>query len=227
MDRGSLDKKFSFKKKSHEENEEAQKKRTVFRTNLLFFSVFVLFAIIFTRLAVLQFVQSAELKEQQQSVNTKNVPLAPRRGTIYDSTGLVKLAYSTPVQSLYVTLPKDYSKRAEKDRKPGKKLLPEFNTFAEKLAVKLNELGSTEGEQLDVEKIKERLDKDYTQYRGFTPRLVKADLNREEIAYFLEHRQEFPGVEVVEESVRHYDPDRVAVQTIGYMYKFKGARTNR
>ncbi|MGW8959084.1 peptidoglycan D,D-transpeptidase FtsI family protein [Paenibacillus sp. NPDC055715] len=227
MDRGSLDKKFSFKKKSHEENEEVQKKRTVFRTNLLFFSVFVLFVIIITRLAVLQFVQSAELKEQQQSVNTKNVPLAPSRGTIYDSTGLVKLAYSVPVQSLYVTLSKDYSKRAEKDRKPGKKLLPEFNAFAEKLAAKLSELGSTESEQLDVEKIKERLDKDYTQYRGFTPRLVKSDLNQKEIAYFLEHRQEFPGVEIVEESVRHYDPDQVAVQTIGYTYKFKGARTNR
>jgi cell division protein FtsI/penicillin-binding protein 2 len=227
MDRGSLDKKFTFKKKSPEEDEEAQKKRTVLRTNFLFFGVFALFAVIIARLAVLQFVESAELKEQQQAGNTKNIPLAPSRGTIYDSTGTVKLAYSTPVQSLYVTLSKDYSKRAEQAREPGKKLLPELNAFTEKLAGKLNELGLKEGGQLDREEIKKRLDPDYIQYRGFTSRLVKSGLSREEIAYFLEHRQEFPGVEVVEESVRHYDPDRVAVQTIGYMYKFKGARTNR
>ncbi|MDN4089910.1 peptidoglycan D,D-transpeptidase FtsI family protein [Paenibacillus polymyxa] len=227
MDRGSLDKKFSFKKKIGEEDEETRKQRTVLRTNLLFFSVFVLFALIITRLAVLQFIQSEELKGQQQSINTKNVPLTPSRGTIYDSTGKVRLAYSTPMQSLYVTLPKDYSKRTEKDRKPADKLLPELNAFADKLASKLNELGHSEGERLDAKEIIQRLDPDYIQYRGFTPRLVKSDLSQKEIAYFLEHRTEFPGVEVIEESVRHYDPDRVAVQTIGYMYKFKGARANR
>lgn len=128
----------------------------------------MLFALIITRLAVLQFVQSEELKGQQQSVNTKNVPLAPSRGTIYDSTGTVKLAYSTSVQSLYVTLSKDYSKRTEKDRKPGEKLLPELDAFATRLAAKLNELGHTEGEQLNAEEIKKRLDPDYNQYRGFT-----------------------------------------------------------
>ncbi|EHS56014.1 cell division protein FtsI/penicillin-binding protein 2 [Paenibacillus sp. Aloe-11] len=227
MNKSGLDKKFSFKKKNNEENEETQIKQTTLRTNLVFFSAFVLFALIITRLAILQFVQSEELKGLQQSVNTKNIPLVPNRGTIYDSTGTVKLAYSTPVQSLYVTLSQDYSKRAEKGRKPGEKLLPELNAFADKLAAKLNKLGHQEGEKLDAAEIKKRLDPDYSQYRGFTPRLIKSDLSREEIAYFLEHKKEFPGVEIVEESVRHYDPDRVAVQAIGYMYKFKGARANR
>ncbi len=227
MNKSGLDKKFSFKKKNNEENEETQIKQTTLRTNLVFFSAFVLFALIITRLAILQFVQSEELKGLQQSVNTKNIPLVPNRGTIYDSTGTVKLAYSTPVQSLYVTLSQDYSKRAEKGRKPGEKLLPELNAFADKLAAKLNKLGHQEGEKLDAAEIKKRLDPDYNQYRGFTPRLIKSDLSREEIAYFLEHKKEFPGVEIVEESVRHYDPDRVAVQAIGYMYKFKGARANR
>lgn len=226
MDKRSLDKKFSFTKKN-EENEETCQKRTTFRTNLVFFGVFVLFSLIITRLAALQFVQSDELKGLQQSVNTKKVPLRPSRGTIYDATGMVKLAYSTPVQSLYVTLSKDYSKHADNKRKPEEKLLPELNALADKLAAKLNELGREEGEKLDAAEIKKRLDPDYSQYRGFTPRLVKSDLSQQEIAYFLEHKEEFPGVDVVEENVRHYDPDRVAVQAIGYMYKFKGARANR
>ena len=71
-----------------------------------------------------------------------------------------------------------------------------------------------------------RLDLDYQKTHGYTPRLVKSDLNTKEIAYFMEKKAEYPGAMVLEENVRKYDPDRVAVQVIGYTREFKGQQNN-
>jgi penicillin-binding protein 2 len=57
------------------------------------------------------------------------------------------------------------------------------------------------------------------------PRLIKSDLSEGEVAYFLQHKDEFKGIQIVEESVRYYDPDTVAVQSIGYLKKFKSSKT--
>lgn len=57
---------------------------------------------------------------------------------------------------------------------------------------------------------------------SYTPRIIKTGLTRQEVAYFLEHRPEFPGIDIVEDSVRNYNP--MAVQTVGYLKKFKGVR---
>ena len=50
---------------------------------------------------------------------------------------------------------------------------------------------------------------------------IKSGLTPEEVAYFLERRDQFTGIEVIEESIRHYDSDKVAVQAIGYLKKFE------
>lgn len=47
-----------------------------------------------------------------------------------------------------------------------------------------------------------------------------------EVAYFLERKSEFPGIDILEENIRHYDKDTVAVQTIGYIRKYSNASTN-
>ncbi|WP_205419169.1 hypothetical protein, partial [Klebsiella pneumoniae] len=49
------------------------------------------------------------LAQKESESVTKSTPLLPVRGTIYDSTGKYKLAYSEPAQSLYITLYKNYS----------------------------------------------------------------------------------------------------------------------
>ncbi|MFB5677108.1 peptidoglycan D,D-transpeptidase FtsI family protein [Paenibacillus terreus] len=208
-----------------EKHSEAEgRKRFSFRINLFFFSSFLIFTVIIVRLAILQFVEGPQLKEEETGSITKSVPLPPIRGTIYDATGENKLAYSTPIQSLYITLDKNYSDSAESLRDPDKKLLPELEQMAKKLANRFNQYGDPKAEKLTPDMILEAMDRNYRKANGFTPRLIKANLSEKEIAYFLQHKDEFPGVEVVEESVRHYDPDTVAVQAVGYVKNYSSAR---
>jgi len=187
---------------------------------MFFFSAFAIFTVIIVRLAILQFVEGPTLSKQESNLRVKDVPLAPTRGTIYAAGG-EKLAYSTPVQSLYITLQKDYSNSTDK----GKANRPEALALAKKLKEVFDKLGSPET-QMTEEDIIKAMDLDYRQYNGFTPRRIKIDLTPAEVAYFLERKSEFPGIDIVEESIRHYDPDTVAVQTIGYIRKFKGASTS-
>lgn len=67
------------------------------------------------------------------------------------------------------------------------------------------------------------MDLDYQKTFGYVPRLVKSDLSTKEIAFFMEKKAEYPGVMVLEENIRKYDPDGVAVQVVGYTREFKRA----
>src|SRR4029078_13698392 len=97
-----------LKNKPPNEDERAVNQSTSARLNLFFFAAFVIFSILIFRLAFVQFVEGPELTYMEKSRNTKDIPLAPVRGPIYDATGEVALAYSEPVQSLYVLLYEDY-----------------------------------------------------------------------------------------------------------------------
>ncbi|WP_256992593.1 penicillin-binding protein 2 [Paenibacillus sp. XY044] len=188
------------------------------RINLFFFSTFIIFCVIIIRLAILQFVEGPTLTEKESSNIVKDVPLPPVRGTIYDASG-VKLAYSTPTQSLYLTLMKDYSE------KNGKKNRPEAEKMAEDLMEVFNKYGDPNGEKMTKQDIIDAMDLDYKKYSGYSPRRIKMDLSDKEIAYFSEHKSDFPGIAIEEESIRHYDPDTVAAQTIGYIRTFKGSKS--
>ncbi|RUT29083.1 penicillin-binding protein 2 [Paenibacillus zeisoli] len=207
----------------NEQEQEAFKKRDLIkRLNLFFFGSFVIFTIIIIRLAVLEFVEGPEIvKQQGGDPNIINVPLPPIRGTIYDRKS-IKLAYSTPVQSLYMTLTNEYTGNNEANAK----------VLAKKLVAKFNELGDQGGEKLTVDQVVEAMDLKSRLSGGFTPRRLKVGLSNKEIAYFMEHKSEYPRIDVVEESIRNYytDPkdgvNGLAVQAVGYIKKFKGASTS-
>ncbi|WP_175623786.1 peptidoglycan D,D-transpeptidase FtsI family protein [Paenibacillus amylolyticus] len=184
------------------------------RLNLFFFAAFVIFSILIFRLAFVQFVEGPELTYMETSRNTKDIPLAPVRGPIYDATGEVALAYSEPVQSLYVLLYEDY--RNDERRQEAEEL-------AHDLAAVFKQFNPGDKEQPDAEEIIKRLDLDYQKTFGYVPRLVKSDLSTKEIAFFMEKKADYPGVMVLEENIRKYDPDGVAVQVVGYTREFKRA----
>jgi len=202
----------------HTPDEEENKKNSNLRINLFFFSTFILFCVMIIRLAVLQFVEGPTLTEKEAGSIVKNIPLQPNRGTIYDAAG-VKLAYSEPTHSLYLTLMKDYS------QKSGMKNRPEAEIIAEDLLAVFHKYGKPDQERISKEDIIQAMDLDYKKYAGYMPRRIKMGLTAQEIAYFSEHRTDFPGVTIEEESVRRYDPDTVAVQTIGYIRTFSGSKS--
>lgn len=206
---------------SKEKDELTDKRRFSYRMNVFFFASFIIFSVIIVRLAFLQFVEGPELSQEEASNITKDVPLAPVRGTIYDSTGEVKLAYSKPIQSLYLTLYKNYG---DVDGKPNPNIA-EVEDIATRLHDVFEQYKKKDSEALTVDNILEAMDLNSRKANGFMPRLIKSDLSDEEVAYFLQHKDEFKGIQIVEESVRYYDPDTVAVQTIGYLKKFKSSKS--
>lgn len=201
-------------------DETEMKRRYNGRINIFFFSAFLIFCVIIIRMAILQFVEGPELASQETGGEQKHFPLQPIRGSIIDASG-TKLAYSTASNSLYITLMKDYSKKTDK----GKANRPEAVEMARQIVQAFNKYGDPEAEPITVKKVIDDLDLEYNKQHGYEPRRIKTDLTKEEIAYFMENRAKFPGVQIVEENVRHYDPDTVAVQTIGYLRKFGGSKS--
>lgn len=198
------------------EQEAAMQRHFNIRLNMFFFSAFAIFTVIIVRLAILQFVEGPSLSKQETAMRVKDVPLSPIRGTIFADKG-EKLAYSTPVQSLYITLQKDYSTTTDR----GKENRAEALALADKLKEVFDKYGDPNAEKMSKEDIVKAMDLDYRLNGGFSARRIKIGLTKEEMAYFLERKDQFPGIEVVEESIRHYDKDTVAVQAVGYLKKFK------
>lgn len=179
-----------------------------FRLNVFFFATFVVFSLLIVRLAYLQFVQGPSLKEREDALGTRDVLIPPIRGNIYDSTGK-EIAYSVSTQSLYFTF--DTKMKKDKGRELAAALVDIFNRLGDKK------------QQLTVDDVFEDMDLDSRVYFSYQPRRIKSGLTREEVAYFSEHRGDMPSVEVVEESIRQYSDDQVAVQLVGYMKSLKGA----
>lgn len=195
--------------------EEAQKREIrnrrhfSFRLNVFFFFTFFVFSMLIVRLAYLQFVEGPTLKEKEHALGNRSVPVPPIRGNIYDSEG-VPIAYSTSTQSLYYTF----------DTKTGEE---EGRALAERIVDVFNKYGDKTKKPLTVDEVFEDMDLKGKVYYSYMPRRLKSGLTKEEIAYFAEHKDEFKGIDVVEESIRQYNPDQIAVQLVGYMKKLSGA----
>ncbi|NMO95614.1 penicillin-binding transpeptidase domain-containing protein [Paenibacillus lemnae] len=210
-----------FKRDKRKEEEVDAGHQFNMRINVFFFSTFLIFSIIIVRLAILQFVEGPELTEQETGGRTKNFPLAPIRGSILDAAG-TPIAYSKPSNALYVTLLKNYNK----DSEIGAKNRPEIEAFAEKVVKAFKEHGDQDPEKaMTMEEVISALDLESNKQHGYEPRRIKGDLTDKEVAFFIENKHQFPGIEIVEENVRYYDKDTVAVQTVGYLREFKGQKS--
>jgi len=211
--------------KSNPSSDDSNSKSSMgLRINVFFFSTFLIFCVIIIRLAVLQFVEGPTLSEEETNREVKNVPLAAMRGVIYADGG-EKIAYSKPVHSLYITLAKEYTAK-EKDAATGDQVLTadaqaKSNALAARLAADFQKYGNDGEAKLTQKDIIEAMDLFYKKYQGYTPRRIKVGLSDKEVAYFMENKAVYPGLEVVEESTRHYDKDTVAVQTVGYVKLYK------
>jgi len=200
---------------SNKLTEEAQKKEIrnrrhfSFRLNVFFFITFFVFSVLIVRLAYLQFVEGDNLRAREHKNSSKQVSIPPIRGNIYDSESK-PIAYSVSTQSLYYTL--DMKLKSD-----------EAMALSEKLVEVFTQLGSKTAKQLTAEEVYDGMDLKGRVHTSFQPRRIKTGLTKEEIAYFSENRQQFKGFEVVEESIRQYSEDKIAVQLVGYMKRFSGA----
>ncbi len=197
-----------------EQKRQSSKRRNFsFRLNFFFFIIFALFSLLIVRLAVLQFVEGPQLSVEGIRKSTRYNEIAPIRGNIYDATGN-PIAYSTSTQSIYYSI--QPSSGTEESVKIAKQ-------DAEKLQKVFSEFGDQE-DIMTVDDIIFHMDLEFKRNTISTPRRIKSGLTNEEVAFFMENRTNFKGIEIIEESVRHYDKDTVAVQLVGYLKKYKGVR---
>ena len=201
-----------------EENIKIERRRT-FRMNISFFAVFILFCVLIVRLAFIQFVEGEELANLERGENKRAVPMMPIRGTIYDSTH-TPLAYSEPSHSLYISLYENYGLS---NGIPAAGRI-EMNLMAEKIADIFKKYGAKDAPEITAREITESLDLNYSKFGGYVPRLIKSNLSDKEVAYFLQNKDQFKGVQIIEETVRKYHKDTLATQTVGYLFKYKGAK---
>ena len=190
--------------------EAAKRRGFSFRLNIFFFSTFLLFCILIIRLAILQFVEGPTYAAEKARLTTGDVRIAPIRGNIYDASGR-EIAYSSSTMSLYYQL------------ETGSRNTERGEAFAAKLHEVFEKYGNPNN-AMTVDEIIKQMDLGAKVNNAFTPRRIKSDLTREEIAYLSENRDQFPGVDIMEDSIRHYDKDSVAVQLVGYLKKFRGAK---
>ncbi|MBH5319196.1 penicillin-binding protein 2 [Paenibacillus sp. GSMTC-2017] len=186
-----------------------------FRLNFFFFITFALFSLLIVKLAVLQFVEGPKLSAEGARKSTREDSIPPIRGNIYDSNGH-PIAYSTSTQSLYYSL----QPGSKKTKTTGEKA----RETAEQLAKVFSEHGDKTKKAMTVDDIIRQMDLKFARNNLSTPRRIKSGLTNAEVAYFLENRTAFTGIEVMEESVRNYDQDSIATQLVGYLKKYKGVR---
>lgn len=204
------------------DNVEQRRRRSQFsiRINMFFFATFLLFSALLGKLATLQFVQGEELSALERIWQNKDVPIAPIRGNIYDADGY-PIAYTVSSQSLFYQL--QLNKKKEETIDLAKRLAEAFvqladddKKAAQPSAEEVLSLMDT-GFKLDGSAAEKSIS------YSFSPRRIKTNLLPKEIAYFSEHRDEFEGVEITEESTRKYDSNTIAVQTVGYLRQFSTA----
>lgn len=189
------------------------KKNLSMRTSVFFFIVFLVFTVLIVRLAILQFVEGESLREKAQGIGQNPTYIASIRGSIYDASNN-RIAYSVPTQSLYFRIEKQYAEE-------------EVVELATRLKEVLDTYGDKEAPPIAVEELVRKLDIEGKRTYGFLPRQIKIDLSQQEIAYFLENKQAFPGFEVLEEGIRQYDPSLIAPQLVGYLGRYSGLNMER
>lgn len=198
------------------QREIVRRKQFSFRLNIFFFILFAVFSVLIVRLAVLQFVEGPQLSAAGSKKSEREDPIAPIRGNIYDVNGN-PIAYSTSTQSLYYSI--------QPTVRGGKSSTDQAHEMAQKLAEVFETYGD-ENNAMTKEDIIRQMDLEFRRNYISTPRRIKTGLTNEELAYIMENQSEFAGVNILEESVRHYSEDTVAVQLVGYLKKYRGARNS-
>lgn len=219
------------KQKDAQQQELKTRRHFAFRLNVFFFTIFFLFSVLIVRLAILQFVEGDELRALKDTSSVTSYDIPPIRGNIYDVNGF-PLAISNSTQSLYYQFDSGQSNE-------------EIIKLAKKLAVVFRERGNKGKEAMTAEEILKAMDAgvdiagERTRIIDYysSPRRIKTDLTKEEIAYLMEHRDQFNDLNIIEESVREYATHQdgsvdengkpiitgIAAQLVGYLRQYSTA----
>lgn len=152
--------------------------------------VIVFTSLLFLRLFYLQVIQSERYATLSSQNQLALLPLAPRRGLIYDRNGVL-LAQNIPAYNLEVI--------------PSK--VPDLNTTLAQIET-LIPLSEQE---------KELFYRELNQKRSFDPVTLKVKLSDEEVAHIAVNQYDLPGVRVHAQLIREYPFGEAFSHVIGYV----------
>ncbi len=178
--------------------------KSTFRYNLLFYIVFILFAILVGRLAYVQLIEGEDYLAKAESFRSKSIPINASRGLIKDANGVVLVDNITAW-----TITFEIDDEIEQDYE-------EIATVLARLTTKGAASDSDEFLK-EKESILNNMDAGpIFQASKYIPRIVKRDIDDNTRAYIEEHRSELPGVNVISDEIRNYIYDDFMAQVIGY-----------
>ena len=182
----------NYKKQKNVQIENKSKRLKWF---VIVFTFFVLALI--SRLFVLQFVDSASLREKAYKQTTANKVISPKRGTIYDSTGKA-LAVSTEVDTVSVNPSLIVVKNNQE----------ETNALKEKVATALANIF-----ELDYNEVLVKI----TSTNSIETIAKKVDLNKvEELKQWMKDNKCYSGINIDKDTKRSYPYNNLASNLIGF-----------
>ena len=159
----------------------------------------IMFAILFlllVRLAFLQFVQGADLKEQAYKQQTVNKLVSAKRGNILDSTGKV-LATSAQVDTVSINPTKIKGKNSEETKTKKEKVA---KAFSEIFGLDYEEMLTKVNSESSVQTIIKKVEKD------------KIDA----LKAWMEENKISVGINIDEDTKRYYPYNNLASYVIGF-----------
>jgi penicillin-binding protein 2 len=153
-----------------------------------------IFCVLFFRLWALQVISGEQYLEDARNNQVRTFRAPAQRGSIIDRNGkvLVSNVPSTVAQLWPAAL--DHltpERRATTLRRVGRLLGIRYHRIVHELELRKNDL--------------------------LTPVTIKTDVPNAKVNYLLEHQNDFPGVQISQASLRHYDQGGIAAQVLGYV----------
>jgi len=176
--------------------EPKEDKQLARRLMLLFFIVFVVFAVLVLRLAHVQLVAGETYAMLSENNQLKRLPITAPRGRILDASGEVLVDNQTVFTVTFQPL--------EGRNQPKQ----DIQAIAEHLAKVL---------EMEPKEVLEAMDVGpQRRMSSYIPRRIKSGISPEVMAYLEEHRNELPGVDVVPEPMRKYVYGNFLSHVLGY-----------
>lgn len=169
------------------------------RLNLVFLMVFLFFAALILRLAIVQLVHGEEYRYESEVMSTKTLPIPAPRGRILDQDGEI-LVTNQPVFTVTYTRSNNTELHEEE--------------LAKKLALYLDDMS--------VDEILKAMEGQGPQY---IPRRIKVNISPQELSRIVERRRELPGIDVIEDPLRKIRKDvdggAIATHILGYIKQIR------
>ncbi len=188
--------------KINRNKEKLDHKKLNIRAKNAFFIIMFIFILLVIRIIYIQFIKGPEYKEMASRQQLLSQVIAPKRGTIYDSTGKA-LALSASVDTITIN-PQEIMVKDENEDVQATKTAERKELVAKKLS---------EMFELDYQEVFDKVNSDST-YQIIAKKVTQEKVD--ELKKWMEGNKISSGINIDETNERFYPYDNLASNLIGF-----------